>query len=49
LMNTKSLVEKMGLDVVYGDTDSIMINTRSTSFDEVLKLGFKVKLETTKL
>jgi DNA polymerase alpha subunit A len=44
LMNTKSLVEKMGLDVVYGDTDSIMINTRSTNFDEVLKLGFKVFL-----
>jgi DNA polymerase alpha subunit A len=42
LMHTKSLVEKMGLDVVYGDTDSIMINTRSTSYDEVLKLGFKV-------
>ncbi|CAB3373058.1 Hypothetical predicted protein [Cloeon dipterum] len=49
LMNTKSLVEKMGLDVVYGDTDSIMINTRSTSFDEVQKLGFKVKAEVNKM
>ncbi|KAF4524704.1 hypothetical protein B566_EDAN014305 [Ephemera danica] len=30
-------------------TDSIMINTRSTSYDEVLKLGFKVKGEVNKL
>jgi DNA polymerase alpha subunit A len=44
-MNTKTLVERMGLDVVYGDTDSIMINTRSTSYDEVLKLGFKVSIK----
>ena len=32
----------MGLDVIYGDTDSIMINTNSRNFDEVFKLGNKV-------
>lgn len=33
----------MGLDVIYGDTDSIMINTNSRNFDEVFKLGNKVR------
>ena len=35
----------MGLDVIYGDTDSIMINTNSRNFDEVFKLGNKVRRE----
>ncbi len=42
LMHTKELVERMGLDVIYGDTDSIMINTNSTDFDHVISLGKKV-------
>lgn len=33
----------MNLEVIYGDTDSIMINTNSTNLDEVFKLGNKVK------
>lgn len=33
---------QMNLDVIYGDTDSIMINTNSKSLDEVFKLGNKV-------
>jgi DNA polymerase alpha subunit A len=39
---------KVGLDVIYGDTDSIMINTRindETKLDEVKKLGEAVKKE----
>lgn len=32
----------MNLEVIYGDTDSIMINTNSKSLDEVFKLGNKV-------
>ena len=32
----------MNLDVIYGDTDSIMINTNSTDIDQVFKLGNKV-------
>lgn len=32
----------MNLDVIYGDTDSIMINTNSSNLDEVFKLGNKV-------
>lgn len=37
-----SCVIQMNLDVIYGDTDSIMINTNSKSLEEVFKLGNKV-------
>nr|XP_014348431.1 PREDICTED: DNA polymerase alpha catalytic subunit [Latimeria chalumnae] len=49
LMNTKEMVQKMNLEVIYGDTDSIMINTNSTNLEEVFKLGNKVKSEINKL
>uniref|UniRef100_UPI00358F10A1 DNA polymerase alpha catalytic subunit n=1 Tax=Myxine glutinosa TaxID=7769 RepID=UPI00358F10A1 len=48
LMHTKELVQKMNLDVIYGDTDSIMINSNSRNYDEVLKLGNRVKAEVNK-
>uniref|UniRef100_A0AAA9SG69 DNA polymerase n=1 Tax=Bos taurus TaxID=9913 RepID=A0AAA9SG69_BOVIN len=41
LMHTKEMVQKMNLEVIYGDTDSIMINTNSTNLEEVFKLGNK--------
>ncbi|EDO39342.1 predicted protein [Nematostella vectensis] len=43
LMKTKDLVQQMHLDVIYGDTDSIMINTNSTDLQEVKKVGNKVR------
>uniref|UniRef100_A0A3Q2YXQ5 DNA polymerase n=1 Tax=Hippocampus comes TaxID=109280 RepID=A0A3Q2YXQ5_HIPCM len=49
LMHTKDMVQKMNLEVIYGDTDSIMINTNSRSMEEVFKLGNKVKAEVNKL
>ncbi|XP_076212107.1 DNA polymerase alpha catalytic subunit isoform X2 [Aptenodytes patagonicus] len=49
LMHTKEMVQKMNLEVIYGDTDSIMINTNSTNLDEVFKLGNKIKSEVNKL
>ncbi|XP_029313854.1 DNA polymerase alpha catalytic subunit isoform X1 [Cottoperca gobio] len=49
LMHTKDLVQKMNLEVIYGDTDSIMINTNSRCLEEVYKLGNKVKAEVNKL
>ncbi|XP_042900915.1 DNA polymerase alpha catalytic subunit isoform X2 [Parasteatoda tepidariorum] len=49
LLKTKDLVKKMCLDVIYGDTDSIMINTNQTELDEVMQLGNKVKAEINKL
>lgn len=39
----------MNLDVIYGDTDSVMINTGKTDLAEVKKLGAKVKEEVNKL
>ncbi|XP_058825862.1 DNA polymerase alpha catalytic subunit-like [Topomyia yanbarensis] len=43
LMNTKSIVEKMNYQVIYGDTDSIMINTNSIDYDQVFKIGSNIK------
>lgn len=43
LMATKTLVEKLNHNVIYGDTDSIMINTRSQDFEEVYKIGAGIK------
>ena len=34
---------QMNLEVIYGDTDSIMINTNSNTLEEVYKLGNKVR------
>lgn len=49
LMNTKDLVEKMNYEVIYGDTDSLMINTKCLDYDEVFKIGNKIKQEINKL
>ncbi|KAJ7319534.1 hypothetical protein JRQ81_019045 [Phrynocephalus forsythii] len=49
LMHTKEMVEKMNLEVIYGDTDSIMINSNITNLEEVFKLGNKIKSEVNKL
>lgn len=48
LMSTKTLVENMGIEVIYGDTDSIMINTNCAEYAEVMKLGHKVQSEVNK-
>jgi len=37
------------LEVIYGDTDSIMINTNSTDMENAFKLGNQVKAEVNKL
>ncbi|PWY98143.1 hypothetical protein BCV70DRAFT_202315 [Testicularia cyperi] len=43
LTATKDLAESMLLDVIYGDTDSVMINTNATEFREALKIGQEFK------
>merc|ERR1719318_1937867 len=43
LLQTRDLIQKMNLDVIYGDTDSVMVNTNSNDYDEVFKLGHEVK------
>ena len=40
-----NLSENLGYEVIYGDTDSIMINTGSTDLAEVKKIGNRVKKE----
>lgn len=49
LTNTRDLVQKMCFEVVYGDTDSIMINTNIVDIDQVNKIGIKIKQEVNKL
>lgn len=44
LMDTRQLAESIGLRVVYGDTDSVMIDTGVTDFKEAIKIGEQFKL-----
>ena len=48
LKQTQDFVAKMGLEVVYGDTDSIMINSNSDDYRTVMQLGNKIKKEINK-
>ena len=43
LRSTKQLAEDSQLRVVYGDTDSVMINTNVDSIEEALKVGNEFK------
>lgn len=45
LMDTRQLAESIGLRVVYGDTDSVMIDTGALSFQEAIKIGDDFKLQ----
>jgi len=38
----------MNLEVIYGDTDSIMINSNSTDYNSVFKLGAQIKIAVNK-
>ena len=39
------IVKKMDYEVIYGDTDSLMINTKKKLLIEALKCGFEIKKE----
>lgn len=41
-------MEKMGFEVIYGDTDSIMINSNSQDVNSVYEIGRKIKTEINK-
>src|SRR5277367_7003389 len=43
LTNAKDLAEGLDLQVIYGDTDSVMINTNVNSYPEALKIGNEFK------
>uniref|UniRef100_A0A0V0J224 DNA polymerase n=1 Tax=Schistocephalus solidus TaxID=70667 RepID=A0A0V0J224_SCHSO len=45
LINTRDVVENMNYEVIYGDTDSIMVNTNSKDLLNALSIGEKVKHE----
>ncbi|KAF7289426.1 DNA polymerase [Mycena chlorophos] len=43
LTQTRALAESMGLDVVYGDTDSVFVNTNVTELDQAMKISSTFK------
>lgn len=43
LTNTRELAENQNLDVIYGDTDSVMINTNALDFTTANKIGSDFK------
>ena len=43
LMSTKDLAESSQLRVIYGDTDSVMINSNADSIEEALRVGNEFK------
>jgi DNA polymerase alpha subunit A len=43
LSQTKIVVEKQGYTVVYGDTDSIMVNTNTTSYGDACRLASNLR------
>lgn len=43
LTATKELAESLGLDVIYGDTDSVMINTNVLDLNEARRIGNEFK------
>ncbi|KAF8561747.1 hypothetical protein P879_10742 [Paragonimus westermani] len=48
LMNTRDLVENTNFEVIYGDTDSIMVNTNTTDLMVALSIGEKIRQEVNK-
>lgn len=48
LQSTVDLAQNLSYDVIYGDTDSIMINTNKDNLEEVRKVGQEVKREVNK-
>jgi DNA polymerase (pol2) len=45
LMDTRQLAESIGLRVVYGDTDSVMIDTGAGNYKEAIKIGEEFKIQ----
>lgn len=45
LTHTKELVERIGYEVIYGDTDSIMILTNCLKYEEVRETGRRIQTE----
>ena len=48
LQSTKDLAESMSLQVIYGDTDSVMINTLADNYADALKIGNDFKKQVNK-
>ena len=47
-LTTRTSRKMYAMQVIYGDTDSIMINTNSTALEEVMRVGGEVKRQVNK-
>ncbi len=48
LFSSKKIVEDMGYNVIYGDTDSLMIKPGTFDLQEAIKIALKIKIEVNK-
>ena len=48
LQDTVNFTQSLGYEVIYGDTDSIMVNTGSSDWDNVQRIGNQIKTEVNK-
>ncbi|EGR30826.1 hypothetical protein IMG5_122980 [Ichthyophthirius multifiliis] len=48
LFSSKKIVEDMGYNVIYGDTDSLMIRPNTQDLCEAIKIALKIKIEANK-
>ncbi|KAK0171567.1 hypothetical protein PV328_005008 [Microctonus aethiopoides] len=48
LTHTKALVEALNYEVIYGDTDSLMINSNTLNYDEAFDIAKTIKQEVNK-
>ena len=44
LRNAANIVNKMGYKIIYGDTDSVMVNTMTQNIKEAVEIGKKLKM-----
>ena len=45
LVSSEQLIRGLGLDVIYGDTDSLMVNTKAANPFDAIAVGLKIKRE----
>ncbi|XP_034937343.1 DNA polymerase alpha catalytic subunit [Chelonus insularis] len=48
LMQAKSLVENLNFEVIYGDTDSLMINSNTLNYEQAFEIAKSIKQEVNK-
>jgi DNA polymerase alpha subunit A len=48
LVDSKKVVNDMGFEVIYGDTDSLMVRPHTNDLLEAVKVGYSIKISVNK-